>query len=138
MSRPLSALLIAVTLTGCVHTRVGGRLSIETASPAAAFAPERCWSGAREYFYGVDLASGNSQARLRVLLDPLGGPVLKLSSGGGVRLLSGDKCSVLKVDLKPTGWRVNGVRDFSGTLSLDCEPEPGTHIQGDLSFTHCH
>jgi hypothetical protein len=101
-----------------------------------------CRSGDREYFLGVDLADTDRTAVLRVLIDPMDGPRLRLTSGGGgaprVMALGPDSCRTLQAEVQPTGWRVNRVRDFSGFVMAECTAASGQEVRAEVRFAHCH
>jgi hypothetical protein len=104
--------------------------------------PSHCYSGAREYFHGVDLVDPSSHTLLRVVVDPILGPRLRLVEGGDgeprVTLLDREQCRVLDAEVDPTAWRVNHVRDVSGHLRLECRGGDGRWLRADLTFSHCH
>jgi hypothetical protein len=105
------------------------------------FTPLFCNSGDRQYFLGGDFKDQSSLLVLRLVVDPLNGPA--------VRLFSSDKpfdqsvvfhrkdCKVFHFSLDSTGWRVNDVYDYQVTLQLDCNRD-GESIRGSASTTHCH
>jgi hypothetical protein len=101
-----------------------------------------CRSGDREYFLGVDLADREGQAAVRVLVDPMDGPRLKLvlagTEGRKSLVLGPSSCRRLEARIEPTGWRVNRVRDFGGSLDADCTGEAGLEVAAHVRFAHCH
>lgn len=94
----------------------GARLSVD----GQAYRISACLSGDRAYFQGVDLVDETREPFLRVLIDPLEGPRLKLFRGGQERpiVLGHDDCSELRVAVRPTRWRVNHVRDVEGVIGM--------------------
>ena len=145
-----STILVLVHVA-CVKTRVGdsatsvspGSLARATLSIGAQEYPlTLCRSGDRDYFRGVDLADREKHAVLRVLIDPMIGPRLRVSQeSGGSRetfLLGSRSCRKLDVGAEPTGWRVNRIRDFSGFVEADCTSDSGLEIHAHARFTHCH
>ncbi len=101
-----------------------------------------CWSGDRESFLGVDMADESRDLLLRLVIDPMEGPRLRLMRGPGAagRGMAFDTsgCRELQAQVRPTGWRVNRVRDFTGELRADCTSEQGAHLVAHLAFSHCH
>ena len=135
--------LLFLPLAGCVSTKVAGQLNMQgNALGDSKFAAAKCYSGDRYYFYGVDLVNQPQDTILRVVVDPVGGTVLKVTKeeNGSERQVLFDQgsCQVIDGHIDKTGWRVNRIEDFSGTLKLDCTTNEGEHIQGDLQFQHCH
>lgn len=136
---PGAALLLAAA---CVSTRTDGRVVLGDAAWPAGLAPSKCYSGARESFHGVDLVDPSSHALLRVALDPILGPRLRLVEAAGgeqrVTILGPEECAVLDVEVSPTAWRVNHVRDVSGHARFACRTAQGRALEADLRFEHCH
>ena len=101
-----------------------------------------CRSGDREYFLGVDLEDETNHAFLRLLVDPMDGPRVRVAYGSGNArrnvILGPSSCRQLDARIQPSGWRVNRVRDFSGSLDAECTTDTGLDVQAHISFTHCH
>lgn len=106
-----------------------------------AFQPTNCYSGDREYFFGVDLTSKSDPMQVRIIQDPIKGTFVKVlsgtSNGGSEMLFDAASCKVLQGNLRQTKWRVNEIRDMSGELELDCTFS-GETIRGSIVFNHCH
>jgi hypothetical protein len=109
-----------------------------SSSEPKSYQPSACLSGDHFYFLGVDLKDPVADAVVRVVVDPLEGPILRLTSPTGVLRLDRNSCSTFRVSIDPTGWRVNHVRDFSGSLDLDCVTGSAAHVSGSVAFQHCH
>jgi hypothetical protein len=153
-SRRVGAVICALVVplsAGCVRTYVGALAS----TPAAGLLPGAtlsiggqgyelvsCASGDRESFLGVDLADRKEQAILRLVVDPMEGPRLKVVVGGpGSRkslALPSSSCRRLQARVEPTAWRANRVRDFSGFVDADCTSDTGIDVLARVRFTHCH
>ena len=124
--------------------------TLEMSGPVAGsvrFVPESCTSGDREYFLGVDLAATQPGIEVRALIEPLGTAVVRVrrsgsegegEGGGGMVFFRHDDCRVLELEVEPSGWRVNEVRDVSGFLDLDCDSLEGDHVAGRIEMNHCH
>jgi hypothetical protein len=97
-----------------------------------------CYSGDRGYFLGVDLFGETEGTVLRVLVDPLGGPRLRLVRHGTSEVFEGPDCQELRASVEPTGWRVNHVRDVRGSLEAACTNSSGSTFDARISFAHCH
>ena len=149
----LCALMISLQV-GCLRTQVGALTQVAglTTSPSRETVPPAvlsigdgqyplasCRSGDRDYFRGVDLADAAKRPRLRLLIDPMAGPRLRVAGGDGswdtVNLKS---CRRLEARVDPTGWRVNRVRDVSGFVEADCTSDSGLEVHAHIQFTHCH
>ena len=107
----------------------------------ATFSPAECSSGDPQLFLGVEFAEPGRDLVLRLAVDPLEGPGVRLYSATApfdrsVVFRRAD-CSVFHFSLDSTGWRVNRVEDYRVTLELDCA-KPGERLRGRASSTHCH
>jgi len=149
--RGTTVTLLGLSCLACVRTRLAGapreltheRLTAATvALDGEVHRLATCWSGDREYFLGVDLADENQGTFLRLAIDPMDGPRLRLTRGSGAsaeRLhFDASACRELRAEIEPTGWRVNHVRDFKGELKADCTHANGTHMVAHVAFSHCH
>jgi hypothetical protein len=101
-----------------------------------------CRSGDLEYFLGVDLEDQARGAVVRLFIDPMYGPRLRVIHGTGesreIAILGRSQCRELEADLRTTGWRVNTVRDFSGSLDAECKSDAGHDVSVHVRFEHCH
>ena len=138
--------LAAVFAGGCAiaraanpaRTQVSGEITM--AGPtlgSATFVPTECRSGDRAYFLGVDLTDATTRDSVRLLVDPLTGSVVRAVRAGRGVAFEKSKCATFRADLHETGWRVNRVRDVSGSLELACVVEQ-EEIRADVRFEHCH
>lgn len=145
-------LFFLISQLACVRTSVGA-IATPTISPGSLpgamlridrqdYQLASCRSGDREYFLGVDLEDEANGAFLRLLFDPMDGPRVRVAYGSGSArqavTLGRSSCRQLEARIQPTGWRVNRVRDFSGSLDAECTSDTGQDVQAHLSFTHCH
>jgi hypothetical protein len=152
MSRsPASLLILALSLgvPACVRTSVGGldpsrpgagRVSAHLSVDGRDSPLSACLSGDRQHFMGVDLIGGDSESFLRVLIDPLEGPRLlfRRETAGEPQVLGRKECSELRASVRPTGWRVNHVRDVEGEVAADCRLSDGGRLVARVTFAHCH
>ena len=146
--RLASACALASALCGCALGEVGGvthptltgTIVLRTADGSEqTWTPDRCVSGDLEYFVGFDFLSARDSGQLRALLDPLTGPVVRWRGAGQpAMLLHSADCTVLELDVQPTAWRVNDVREFGGHVTLQCQTPDGLRLDGRLSIDHCH
>jgi len=125
---------------GVTHPTLAGSVSVRLPDGSASdWAPDRCVSGDLEYFVGFDFLSQARDHQLRALLDPVTGPVLRWKSAGQPDVvLRPSDCAVLDLDVQPTAWRVNDVREFGGHVRLQCQATDGLRLVGELSIDHCH
>jgi hypothetical protein len=103
--------------------------------------PTACAGGDRQLFLGGDLSAPGSPVVLRLVVDPLEGPAVRLFSSEApydtsVVFRRAD-CTVFHFSLDDTGWRVNDIYDHRLTLQLECA-KPGESVSGSASSTHCH
>jgi hypothetical protein len=140
---------LSLCLPACVRTSVRGlgplspgasALSAHLSLDDRTYPLSACLSGDRSYFLGVDLIGGDSGPLLRVLIDPLEGPHLlfRRDATGGPEVLGRKECSELHVSVRPTGWRVNHVRDVEGEVAANCRLSDGGRLEARVTFAHCH
>jgi hypothetical protein len=145
---PLLALgaLAASCALPIVQTRVSG---IDSRAPGASFSvddtiyhPTSCYSGGRESYFGVDLLDDGAHVGLRILIDPIEGPRLRLAryDQHWKKLESTvlRECRTLRADVRPTSWRVNEIQDYSGEIDASCVSELGVKLEAKIHFDHCH
>ncbi|HNX50282.1 MAG TPA: hypothetical protein PLS53_16510 [Thermoanaerobaculaceae bacterium] len=143
-----------VLLTGCFSSRpIGGpEASAGNPSPLGSFTvssrvlgdqvltPSSCRAGDRQLFLGADFAGSTSPLVLRLVVDPLDGPAVRVFSTDAqfdkTVVFRRSDCQVFHFSLDSTGWRINDVYDYRVTLQLDCSRE-GESIKGEASATHC-
>jgi len=143
--------LLLASLVACVKTHVGPvAASLTAPRPAGAtlsvdgkqYRLVGCQSGDRDYFSGVDLRDETRQAVVRLVIDPMDGPRLKVMDGGQgsarTLTLGRSSCRTLEAEVEPTAWRVNRVRDVNGLLEAECTGDGGVEVSVHVHFTHCH
>jgi hypothetical protein len=135
----------AVTQVGSVmHPAISGSLDIRAADGSQMrWTPDRCVSGDLAYFAGFDFLSSRDTGHLRAALDPIDGPAAGWTQGSAgpgraALILRRTDCATLDLDVQPTAWRVNDVREFAGHVSLSCTAPDGTRIEGRIDVDHCH
>jgi hypothetical protein len=105
------------------------------------FAPLFCTAGDRQFFLGGDFKDQSSSLVLRLVVDPLNGPVVRLFSSETnfekSVIFHRSDCRVFHFSLDSTGWRINDIEDYRFTLQLECS-RVGESIIGIASTTHCH
>lgn len=140
---------------GCLSSRPVGDSAVSPAQPSAlgsftvssqvlgnqVFTPSACTAGDREFFLGADFKGGDSTLILRLVVDPLDGPAVRIFSTDAQFdrsvVFRRSDCAVFHFSLDSTGWRVNDMNDYRLTLQLDCS-RPGESLRGSASTTHCH
>ena len=143
-------ILLCAQLAGCaiadvngvIHPAITGDLTItDSAGASTHWSADRCVSGDLAYFAGFDFLSSHDAGHLRAALSPIDGPVIRWSrddaSGKFIVARRGD-CALLEVDVQPTAWRVNEVREFAGSVTIQCTLPDGTRIDGRIAVDHCH
>ena len=100
-----------------------------------------CSSGDRQFFLGGDFTAQGSELVLRLVVDPLEGPGVRVFPASAPFdkdvVFRRSECGVFHFSLDETGWRVNGVYDYRLTVDVDCS-RAGETIRGKASTTHCH
>ena len=139
----LSLALGACGVTQVMHPTVSGSIVVTGSDGAQAqWAPDRCVSGDLAYFAGFDFLSTHDGGHLRAALHPIDGPAVRWSSGrapvDAVLTVHRSDCSQLDLDVQPTAWWVNDVREFAGHVALRCTFADGRQIEGRIDVDHCH
>jgi hypothetical protein len=150
--RRLLPVLAAVAFAGCsliqetqqvLSPTVAGEIIIRTASgEPVTWTPAFCQTGENEQFFGFLLGASNSPVVLRAVLDPLDGPGLRITGVEGTPpysfVVRPVDCRVLDLRVEPTSWRVNEMRDVSGSLDVRCNLDGGVSLEGSVEVSHCH
>lgn len=159
-SRFASVLVLApaIAALGCFTTRpaavageaggsTGSAIALgefDVTSPGGAsgtLTPTTCASGDRELFLGADLTDERSGLVVRLVIDPLDGPIVRVYDREApferTVLFFRDECDTFESSLEETGWIVNDIRVRRVTLALDCENEEGAAIAGRAHAEHC-
>jgi len=129
-------------LKGLLSQTLTGALTIERPSGTVTITPVRCVSGDRWNFFGADLVDASGTAGVRLAIDPIAGPRVRVTLPGGERdaliVLDASGCTTYRTDVHHNAWTVNDVRGVDGALELDCASGQGERIQGALTFRQCH
>lgn len=147
----------ALTVCGCFSTRPpassgeGGGASgpplgeFTVTSPGGArgtVTPTVCLAGDRELFLGADLLDERSGLVVRLVVDPLEGPILRVFDRAApferTVLLFREECTSFELSLEETGWTINDLPVRRLELAIDCESEEGAAIAGRASAEHCN
>jgi hypothetical protein len=104
--------------------------------------PNSCSSGGRQFFFGADFEDDRAGAVLRLVIDPLEGPAVRVFSttkpfSQSVIFRRSD-CPVFDFSLDSTGWQINHIKDFRVTLKIECANKDGESLKGTASASHCH
>ena len=146
MSRAAVVLLVFLA-PGCATTKIGGSAAalVEEAVFIAGdrqYQLDACSSGDLQHFLGVDLADQKAGAAVRLVIDPLQGPRLRVAfretAPGQALVLGREQCARLEAAARPTGWEVNTIRDVSGFVDAECNGDGGETIRVHVRFSHCH
>jgi hypothetical protein len=145
---PAAVAVLAGLTSACVaHTSVHGLPAATTGgvAPGAGLTigdrvlpVTGCRSGDHSHFLGADLVGASGEPLLRVLIDPLEGPRLRLLGRSGRAVLGPDQCPELRASVHDTGWRVNEIRDVAGEVQARCTLEDGAMLEAHIVFDHCH
>ena len=122
---------------GVIRPTVSGGLSVHRPDGTQThWTPDRCVSGDLNYFLGMDFFGADSQ--LRAIREPTGEIVVLWTSQGLTSPLHSADCAELTMNIQPTGWRVNEVREVAGSVQLRCRLSTGLTLEGSLAVDHCH
>jgi len=145
--RLLTIVLGPMVLSACalgqvgavIHPTVSGSLVVRDANGVETrWTPDRCTSGDLGYFLGFDFSTTGDQTRLRVMRQPTGEVLVRWTASAHATTLRAADCSELDLQIQPTGWRVNEVREFAGKIQLQCQAPDGARIEGSIAVDHCH
>jgi hypothetical protein len=116
-----------------VSTRALGHLTI---------APSSCVAGDRQLFLGADFPDETAGAVVRLVVDPLDGPAVRVFSSAAPfdksTVFHRADCPVFHFSLDSTDWRINHVQDYQVSLELRCATAEGETIEGRVAVDHCH
>ncbi len=123
----------------------GGRLgSFEVGSigaPPGTIAPATCVGGDHELFLGADLVDPDSNLVVRLVVDPLDGPALRVYDADEPFdrsvLFFREECTKFGMDLAETGSMVNNIVERRLELEVDCQNEDGATIRGNVTAALC-
>ena len=137
---PLLLSACALAQVGAVmHPTVSGSLVVRQSDGSETlWTPDRCASGDRSYFLGFEFASSQDQSQLRTVREATTGIVVRWVSAQHVALVHAGDCAKLELDIEPTGWRVNEIREFAGHVQMQCTTADGLSIAGRINVDHCH
>jgi hypothetical protein len=144
--------LVLPLIAGCASTSVRGGAPPGAGASEADHATlsvggqryqlDACRSGDLAHFLGVDLEDRHGSAVVRLVVDPLDGPRVRIVHGRGESRqridLIPSRCRVFDAWVQPTGWIVNTVRDVSGAIDAECPGDPGPAVDLHARFSHCH
>jgi hypothetical protein len=103
---------------------------------------DACHSRDLEHFLGVDLVDSLGGAIVRLAMDPIDGPRVRIVYGAGGSRQRVDpapgRCRQFDADARATNWIVNDVRDVSGFVDVECPADPGPAVSLHVRFSHCH
>jgi hypothetical protein len=153
IDRTVTLLAASASLMGCLSSRpvspspgengatLGSFSVVSSTLGAQGLVPTTCAAGDRQFFLGADFSGDQGGLVLRLVVDPLGEPSVRLFAEDAPFdksvVFHRHECSVFHMSLDTTGWRVNDVYDYRVSLELDCRRGEEA-IRGQASATHCH
>ena len=109
--------------------------------PAVALSTAACVSGERQRFLGADFADEAAGYTVRLVIDPLSGPAVRVFSNAhpfdDSTVFRRPDCHVFHFALDSTGWRIDHYEDYKVSLELDCASD-GVSLVGKAAAEHCH
>ena len=110
-------------------------------APPGTISPASCIAGDHDLFLGADLVDPDTGLVVRLVIDPLQGPVLRIYDGDAPFdrsvLFFRDECTVFTMSLAETGTTVNNIIERHLELEVDCENEDGATIRGSAAAARC-
>jgi hypothetical protein len=105
-------------------------------------APATCVAGDRQLFLGADFPDEAAGAVVRLVVDPLDGPAVRVFSSSSPFdksvVFRRSDCQVFHFSLDSTDWRINHVQDYQVSLDLTCATADGDTIEGRVAVDHYH
>jgi hypothetical protein len=119
-----------------------GRFEVASlGAPHATIAPTSCLSGEHDVFLGADLFDPETHLVVRLAIDPLHGPALRVYDADEpfdrTVLFFRDECPIFDMTLERTGYMVNDIVIRSLDLEVECENEDGATIRGSATASRC-
>ena len=153
----IAALTLALMTGGCFSSQftppdrkgaAGEPQSLEpfdfssAASGHLLISPSSCTAGDRELFLGADLSDDSAGVVIRLVVDPLDGPAVRVFARAAPFensvVFRRSECRVFHFSLENTGWSINDVQDYRVSLDVDCVSKSGDTLKGKVSVNHCH
>jgi hypothetical protein len=102
---------------------------------------DKCWSGARLMFRGVELLQNvDTSRRIRLVEDPVTGPrvvLLGLVSSNPRVIIDPTACAAFEEHLVGTNEWVNEVQSLEGSLRFKCDVRDVGTVAADIEFSDC-
>jgi hypothetical protein len=139
----LFGLVVVVSRSSCaLEGIVSGEVAVETREEGAwTYRPDRCFSGERQSFFGVDLVEGDALAGriTRIVDEPVEGArvVVNVPDAEIARVFDGEGCARFDVVIERQNSRVNEIWDIDGYADILCE-ERGGALRMNVVFESCH
>lgn len=103
--------------------------------------PTSCASGDQWVFFGAQAVDERSGLGLRLVIDPIEGPVVRVfrTADDGERsiVLRRRDCSRFEYDFGRTGNSFNFVQEVKFSVDLDCKSKAGDFVVGNLAQEAC-
>ena len=133
--------LEAATAAGDAGQRLGSFEVASIGAPPGTIAPVTCVVGDHELFLGADLVDPDTNLVVRLVVDPLDGPALRVYDADEPFdrsvLFFRDECTAFAMDLAETGSMVNNIVERRLELEVECENEDGATIRGSVTVARC-
>lgn len=145
-------LLAGAALAGCIGTGTGqlGRGEPATTGSVAisgptfgdvTLAPTACRSGENEVFLGADFSSPESPLVLRLAIDPLEAPGVRIfdrnDRSAKTLVMRKADCASFHFTLGRNGWQINDVYVLETSVELDCSLPGGDRVRGKVATASC-
>lgn len=156
LGRLVGVLSMSTLLAGCTTSATGlepstadggseaalGSFDVASiGAPPATIRPTACQAGDHELFLGADLVDPATGMVVRLVIDPLDGPALRVYDSDApfdrTVLFFREECSQFDMTLGETGTIVNNIVERTLELEVDCENELGATIRGRARAASC-
>ncbi len=103
--------------------------------------PSVCIAGQHFVFWGADLVEEKTGLTVRLVIDPLSGPAVRVMRFNDLEapsfVVGRANCRKLKADVKRVGSMINGIDVVKVDLDLDCATTDGDSVVGKVSTDEC-
>jgi hypothetical protein len=105
------------------------------------FTPDGCRSGEHQVFLGADFIDAADGHVLRLAIEPLSGPGIRLFRGEApfdeAVVLRPADCAQFELSMQRNGWQLNEIHMLEISIALDCDLGEQGQVKGSLSAQYC-
>lgn len=132
--------LVCVALVAACSNNLTGTADVKTLeSGPFSLAPDTCYSGEREAYFGVQLEDKKSGSMMRLVKDPVKGytAVVRLPKSDKALTVTPEGCAKFDVHIETQSSTINNIRNIKGRADIDCISGENS-LRANLTFENCH